>query len=119
MFNHKLTARPADRTFRHFFPLKGRIHVVEVHRKEGLYTAKAFLGPEYYTKEKHGREGMHYPVVAISMGFGFSSLRDAFRSLRKDMALDAWSRACLQARARTVIAEGSTITSRPAASSHP
>lgn len=105
MFNHSSTPKPADRTFRHFFPLKGRVHVVEVHRHEGLYTAKAFLGPEFYVKNNSNPKAMRYPVVAVSMGYGFASLHDAFRSLRKDMKLDAWARASQLAKASSVIEE--------------
>ena len=119
MFNHKLTERPADRVFRHFFPLKGRVHVVEVHRHEGLYTAKAFLGPEFYTKRETSREAVRYPVVAISMGCGFATLHDAIRSLRKDITLDAWARSCQLARAHRVVAESEQSLSRAAPLSHP
>ena len=102
MFSHASVKRPVDRTFRHFFPLDGRIHIVEVKREEGLYKAKAYLGPEFYPQDK-GKGDVHYPVVAFSIGHGFPTLHDAIRSLRKDLGFDAWSRACVKARVSKVL----------------
>lgn len=104
MFNHSSVARPADRTFRHFLPLEGRIHIVEVQREEGLYKAKAFLGADFYPDD-HGKGEVKYPVVALSIGIGFATLHDAMRSLRKDLGFDAWARACIKARVDKVLVD--------------
>lgn len=104
MFNHASVTRPVDRTFRHFLPLEGRIHIVEVQREEGLYKAKAYLGPEFYPQDK-GKDKVHYPVVAFSIGHGFSTLHDAIRSLRKDLGFEAWARACVKARVNKVLVD--------------
>lgn len=104
MFNHLQTERAEDRKFSHFLPLKGRIHLVEVYRKEGLYTAKAFLGAKFYPQDEEEKK-IKYPIVALSIGTGFSSLQEAIRSLRKDLEFEAWSRASMQARIGQVLDE--------------
>lgn len=104
MLNHSCAQRPVDRTFRHFLPLEGRIHIVEVQRLEGLYKATAFLGPQFYPQDK-GHDKVKYPVVALSIGNGFSTLHDAIRSLRKDLGFEAWARASIKARVGKVLAE--------------
>lgn len=97
--------RPIEnRTFRKFLPLEGRIHVVEVNRIDGSYTAKAYLGKDFYPLSK-GHNKVDYPIVALSIGNGFSTLRDAVRSLRKDLVFDAWARASIKARVKSALAQ--------------
>lgn len=90
--NQLLTGKPARRVFRHFYPLGGRLHIVEVTRDHGLYSAKAFLEPVFFEDLDTHLKHAQFPVVAISLGLGYGTLHDAMRSLRKDMTYDVWAR---------------------------
>lgn len=114
-----------DRAFYHLVCFAGLVHCIEVHRQNNLYRGRIVLAIDRLLIEPMGDHWPQRPeaglfispgspprtarqslatevaaagqVIAISRGVGFSSLREAFRSLRKDSEINQMAQTLSQA----------------------
>lgn len=87
MKTHQATA--CDRTYVRLMQLGGQVHCIEVQRRDGLYSGRIFVALDQLLLQTRSAESKaHGEMVAISHGVGFESIKDVFRSLRKDVQIN-------------------------------
>lgn len=87
MTTHQAAA--CDRTYVRLLQLGGQVHCIEVQRRDGLYSGRIFVALNQLLLQTRDPDSKaHGEMVAISHGVGFETIKDVFRSLRKDVQIN-------------------------------
>lgn len=79
-----------DRTYVRLLQLGGQVHCIEVKRCDGLYSGRIFVALDRLLLQTRDAESKaHSEMVAISHGVGFQTIKEVFRSLRKDVQINS------------------------------